>query len=231
MKLDFIKKDKKSFLELVVLMILAFIWNQIAYYGARLIAGGWYHHNMTLPIDEWIPLVPWTVVIYFGSYVFWGIGYCVCGLREKEERNRFFCADMISKIVCLIFFLALPATNVRPEITDGGVWGFFMRLLYTIDSPDNLFPSIHCLASWLCWVGVRGRKDIPWGFRLFSLLSAVAVCIVTLTTKQHVIVDTFAGILLAEIAYLVSGLSPVRKVYDRFLSFFFRLFRIEKKES
>lgn len=45
-----------------------------------------------------------------------------------------------------------------------------MRLLYWIDAADNLFPSIHCLVSWLCWIGVRRRRDIPYGYSFFHLL-------------------------------------------------------------
>ncbi len=61
-----------------------------------------------------------------------------------------------------------------------------------------MFPSIHCLVSWLCYAGLRGRKDVPDWYRRVSLVLAVMVCISTLLTKQHVIADVFGGILLAE---------------------------------
>ena len=79
------------------------------------------------------------------------------------------------------------------------------RLTYRLDSADNLFPSIHCFASWLSWIGVRGDKRVPLKYRCLSLVLALAVCASTLMVKQHVAVDAAAGILLAEVSYLAAG--------------------------
>jgi len=73
--------------------------------------------------------------------------------------------------------------------------------LYNVDAADNLFPSIHCLSSWLCVIAVRNQERIPKTYKIVSVILAVLVCISTLTTKQHVIVDVFAGILLAEFSH------------------------------
>lgn len=40
-----------------------------------------------------------------------------------------------------------------------------MRFVYAVDAADNLFPSIHCLVSWFCYIGLRGRRDIPVWYR------------------------------------------------------------------
>ena len=81
------------------------------------------------------------------------------------------------------------------------------------DTPDNLFPSIHCLASWFCWIGVRNRRDLHPAVRYLALVLAILICISTVTTKQHVIVDIFAGIFLAEFCYWVAGFDAVRNLY------------------
>lgn len=88
-----------------------------------------------------------------------------------------------------------------------GEWNYYdlMRFLYQIDAADNLFPSIHCLVSWLCWIGVRRRLDLPAIYRHFSLAAAVAVCISTMTTRQHVLADVFGGVFLAEFCYFLAG--------------------------
>ena len=174
---------------------------------------------MTTAIDKPVPFLPWTVSIYFGCYLFWCINYYLCASQEKPERDRFFCADTLSKGVCFVLFLLITATNIRPEIVGNTVWDILMKLLYQIDAADNLFPSIHCLVSWLCWIGVRKRKDIPVLYRYFSLAMAVAVCISTLTTRQHVIADVVCGVALAEVCYIPSGRTKVRGYYSTSLSF------------
>lgn len=200
--------------EAALVSALAFLWNEAVYYGARQIAHSWYHHDITSSIDELIPFLPWTIIIYFGCYLFWCVNYFLCTAQDKGERDRFFCADFLSKAICLVFFLLIPTTNIRPEVTGDSIWDALMRLLYQIDSADNLFPSIHCLVSWFCWIGLRKRKDIPAGYRWFSFLMAVAVCISTLTTRQHVIIDVVGGVLLAEICYWIAGNAKVCRVYS-----------------
>ena len=81
-----------------------------------------------------------------------------------------------------------------------------MRFLYSMDAADNLFPSIHCLVSWLCYIGIRGNKKVPQWIRTTFCICAIAVFISTLTTKQHVIYDVVAGVALVEVTYRVSKL-------------------------
>lgn len=211
---------KKLFLstESIILLALAFFWNLCAYTGARLIAHSWYHHDITSALDQQIPLVPWTVVIYFGCYLVWGFTYCLCAVQDKPARDRFFCADTISRAVCFVFYLVLPTTLSRPEITGEGLWNALMRLLYWVDAPDNLFPSIHCLISWFCWIGVRNRKDVPAAYRWFCFAAALAVCVSTVTTKQHVLADIAGGVLLAEVSYFAAGFPRVCRAYVAFVA-------------
>ncbi len=221
-----ILKDKKRFAEIAFTLVLAIVFNQTAYYVGRIIAGSWYHYDMTTAFDNRVPLVPWTVVIYFGCYLFWAANYYICAKQEKEARDRFFTADAISKVICLIFFILLPTTNIRPEIGDATFWDYAMKFLYWIDSPDNLFPSIHCLVSWFCWIGVRRRKDVHIAYRYFSLLMALAVCVSTLTTKQHVVADVISAIALAEICYLIAKSTKINRFYSLLINRLLRLFRI-----
>ena len=77
----------------IVPLLLAVLWNSLAYNGARWIASGRYHYNIETVLDERIPFIPWTLVIYFGCYLFWGINYILIARQEKESVYRFFTAD------------------------------------------------------------------------------------------------------------------------------------------
>ena len=156
-------------------------------------------------------MVPWTIVIYFGCYVFWAVNYYLCATQDVQERNRFFLADLLAKGVCFVLFLGIPTTNVRPEVVGDGIFDGLMRFLYAVDAADNLFPSMHCLTSWLCWIGVRQRKEMYGWYRWVSLGIAILVCISTLTTYQHVIADVIAGVMIAEGCYYIVGRSRIQK--------------------
>lgn len=199
--------------------------NFSVYWCSRAIAGNWRHYDLALPADEAIPLVPWTVVIYFGCFLFWIVNYILIARLDRAHAWRFCSSDLMAKLVCFGFYVLLPTAMSRPEITGAGLFAGGMRLLYAIDAPDNLFPSIHCLVSWLCFIGLRGREEVPRWYRGFSALFAAAVFVSTLTTKQHVLVDVAAGVLLAEGSYWLAGRQPVRRLFSglfRRLSVLFR---------
>ena len=118
-------------------------------------------------------------------------------------------------ILSFLCFVLLPTTLERPEITGGGLWNLMMRIVYWVDTPENLFPSLHCSTGWLCWVGIRRRKDLPLWLKLLSLLLSLMVCISTLTTHQHVTADVVSGVALAELDFLLASIPRLRTAFSR----------------
>ena len=204
-------------------VIFSFVFNCLVYSGSRMIAGGWYHHNIETGVDRRFPFVPEFLVIYFGCYVFWAVNYILIARQDRRSVYQFFTGDFISRCVCLVSFLAFPTTNTRPLITGSGLWNQAALWLYSIDAADNLFPSIHCLVSWFCYLGIRGRKEIPRWYQRVSMVIAILVFASTLLTKQHVIVDVAGGILLAESCFFIGRKTDLYRIYERFGS------RIEQK--
>ena len=204
-------------------VIFSFVFNCLVYSGSRMIAGGWYHHNIETGVDRSIPFVPEFLMIYFGCYVFWAVNYILIARQDRRSVYQFFTGDFISRCVCLVSFLAFPTTNTRPLITGSGLWNQAALWLYSIDAADNLFPSIHCLVSWFCYLGIRGRKEIPRWYQSVSMVIAILVFASTLLTKQHVIVDVAGGILLAEFCFFIGRKTDLYRIYERFGS------RIEQK--
>ena len=204
-------------------VIFSFVFNCLVYSGSRMIAGGWYHHNIETGVDRSIPFVPEFLVIYFGCYVFWAVNYILIARQDRRSVYQFFTGDFISRCVCLVSFLAFPTTNTRPLITGSGLWNQAALWLYSIDAADNLFPSIHCLVSWFCYLGIRGRKEIPRWYQSVSMVIAILVFASTLLTKHHVIVDVAGGILLAEFCFFIGRKTDLYRIYERFGS------RIEQK--
>lgn len=141
--------------------------------------------------------------------------YLLADLTAKPPGCRpFFAANLLSKAVSFLVFVLFPTAVTRPELGGESVWISLLRILYVLDKPGNVFPSIHCVLGWLCWIGVREEEDIP--FRFSSLLMAVAVCLSTLTVRQHVLLDVAGGILLSEICYWAAGCEKLRQCYASF---------------
>ena len=157
-------------------LILTLTANFIAYFGTRPFTSSWKHYNIETVLDQQIPVIPWTIVIYFGCYLVWIVNYLIAASREKEFVWRFFAADVLARLVCMAFYLLLPTTNVRPSIPEQGFWNQMLALLYQMDAAYNLFPSIHCLNSWFCYIAVRGRREIPRCVCLYTDDKAACDC-------------------------------------------------------
>lgn len=185
----------------ILWLLLAAFYNFLIYSGSRMIAVNHSHYSMQTMLDAKIPLIPEMILVYWGCYLFWIMNYYLSAKYDKGNGYKFIRAHFIGETACFFFFIFFPTMMIRPEITGFDFCSRALKMTYLIDRADNLFPSIHCFVSWLCWIGVRNNTKIPVWYQKLSLLMAIAVCISTVTVKQHVIVDVIAGILLAEISY------------------------------
>ncbi len=183
-------------------IFLALACNMMAYYGSRMLMANREHFIFSSRLDEQIPFVPWTIIIYLGCYVFWIMNYIIGCRQDRDRAFRFMSADFFAKLVCLLCFLIFPTTNIRPVIEGNSIWEELMRLLYHVDAADNLFPSMHCLTSAFCFIAVRGNEKVPKWYKTASFLMAASICVSTLTTRQHVLIDVIAGVALSELSWL-----------------------------
>ena len=176
----------------------------VVYYGNRLISDGLYHHNIMLPIDEKIPLVPAFILIYVLGFPFWLWNGILVAREDKETCSQVLLAVMLAKLACGIIYIFYPTTMIRPEVTGTDFCSSLVKLIYSVDKPYNLMPSIHCMDSWFCWRGISGCKKVPDWYKKFSLILAVLICLSTLLVRQHVIIDVPTGILMAEAGLFVT---------------------------
>ena len=194
---------------------LALLGNQIPFQLARLLARGRTHYHLATPLDAAIPFLPWTVVIYFFlCFIYWFFLYRRVAALPRQTADRFFCANLLGKAICFLFFVFFPTEMARPELNASGLWYAFMRFVYRVDEPNNLFPSLHCFIAWLCWAGVRGNKQVSPLWRVSALLMALVVCLSTLTTRQHVMPDVAGGVALSELCWLLAGCDKLRALYS-----------------
>lgn len=185
-------------------LLLCVFFNFSVYWGVRFFYNDRVFHDLTSFYDERIPVLPIFVLIYLGSYAFWIANYILISRVNKEQCYRLVTADLLGKLICGVIYILYPTTNIRPDITTSGIFVDMLQGLYSRDAANNLFPSIHCLVSWYCYVGLRNCKTIPAWYRYFSLFIASMICISTLVTKQHVIVDVLGGVMFAEITWQLS---------------------------
>lgn len=219
----------------VIPLITAFLLNMLIYSGTMMLCEGFHHYDFTTAFDRKVPLIPEFTSIYLICYFFWAFNYILIGRVGKEHLYRFLVGDYISRIICGLFFVFLPTTLIRPEITGSGLWDQLLKLVYTVDQSANLFPSIHCLVSWFCYIGIRNQKQIPKWYQRFSMIFALLVCVSTQVTKQHYIIDVFGALILGEVCFYIGKKTQwykkLEKVFTKGNQFFGLEGRKEKESG
>ena len=186
-------------------MLFCFLsFNMITYYGVRLVIGDFTKHNLSTPLDAVIPLRTEWIIVYVLAYVQWAIGLIAAAKERKELCYRILGGELVAKFLCLLCFLLLPATISRPEIIGNAPWDKLTRLIYSIDTPDCLFPSLHCLESYICFRGATLSEKLPRWYTFVTGVFAVMVFASTVLVKQHFLVDIIAGIIVGEIGLQIS---------------------------
>ncbi len=161
-------------------------------------------HVIHSRLDDMIPFCEWFLL----PYVFW-YGWIVFSLvyflrYDVESFKKLQTYIIITQGFAMLVYIIFPnCQNLRPEVfprdnflTD------CIGLIYQFDTNTGVFPSLHCAYSIaIASVWVR-RKETSLGTRVFSMISAVLVCLSTMFIKQHSVLDFFGAIpvcILAEV--------------------------------
>ncbi len=152
-----------------------------------------FDHARALPLlalDTQTPLVPWTFLIYVSYYVL--IVLPVFLLNSREDFDAYIRMALGVLMVCAAFFVLFPTAYPRPPYpyVQNRLIAGIMHIILRIDSPGNCFPSMHvALSSVAVWALQSFRRK----FRAALWLWLAAICLSTLTTKQHYLLDVVGG--------------------------------------
>jgi len=142
-----------------------------------------------------IPLIPWMIWPYLTLFTLFAIPLLQ---MSADEMRRLTLQSTIPLLTAGACFLALPCRiGFAPVEIDGWHRPVFAALR-TIDSPQNLVPSLHVAFSALILLGAREVAIAPLR-RLYLAWLAVMLCAVVLT-HQHHLIDVATGLAVAAIA-------------------------------
>lgn len=199
----------------------AYVWICFAYllaidllvfYGTRPILPYLPAHTLESPLDAKIPFLPAWIIVYVLSFVSWVVSIIWILSESKQHAYRLCGVYTIIVILSGICFLAYPITIQRPEITEGGLFNDWVRLLYWIDAPQNLCPSFHVVISYLCWRGTMGCKKIPKWYQWFNLIFLILVCFCILFVKQHYLIDIGVALVITEGALQIARVTRMERI-------------------
>ncbi|MBQ2082121.1 MAG: phosphatidic acid phosphatase [Lachnospiraceae bacterium] len=196
-----------------IYLIAAVTINGISYFGLRLLITPSKYYDLSMPLDHKLPLLPVFIIPYFLAFAQWVVGYIIIARESKAVCSRIMTGEIIAKIFCFFFFLFLPTTiSYRPDkVLGDDILSWMTSWLFRIDAPTNLFPSIHCLESYVVVRGALSCKKVGKPYIIIMAIFSVFVFASTVLLKQHFIVDFFGAVAVAEAGMFLARFVPFVK--------------------
>lgn len=193
----------------IVLTTIVLLVDCIVYWLTRYVAIHFKVFDFTIHgFDDKVPLIKIFFIPYFLSYPYWFIAPIIAA-KNKRRFCNWFVAVMISFFAVAIIYCFMPTTIQRPIdqfLESENPIDRFIGNFYLFDGgyvPFGCFPSIHCLLSAFCYIGIRGQKNIHLANRIGILVMDILILLATQFTKQHYIVDLISAVVLAEFTFFI----------------------------
>lgn len=147
-----------------------------------------------IPFCEWflIPYALWFLILFGGPIYFL--------LTDRRDFLKL-CFIMFNGMTfCFLCYIFLPnGLELRAEVTGDNLLCRIARLLYSVDTPTNVCPSIHVASAVAVDLVVQrsARLKKRYGFRAASFVLMVLITLSTMFLKQHSVIDVVCGIALS----------------------------------
>jgi membrane-associated phospholipid phosphatase len=149
--------------------------------------------TLLTPLDAAIPFVPQAIFVYVIVYPL--ALYPLFVVRSRALLRRTALAYGIVIVVAVGCFILFPvsASELRSgvgalDVTRFDTWG--VRLLFTLDPPSNLFPSLHVAIAMLAGLAALRART---GYGAPALVVGGGIAAAAILVRQHFLVDVAAG--------------------------------------
>lgn len=163
------------------------------------------YHVIHMAIDDYIPFCEYFIIPYYMWFFYMAVCVGLCLFTNKRTFFQCFSFLAIGMTIFLIVSTIFPnGHHLRPSTFVHE--NFFSNLvagLYAIDTPTNLFPSIHVYNSIGSHLGICTNENLrkyKW-LRVSSFIICVSIILSTMFLKQHSVFDVLTAFALGIIVY------------------------------
>jgi membrane-associated phospholipid phosphatase len=158
-------------------------------------------------LDNKIPFCEYFII----PYIMWffllaaTVAFFVFRCEDTKEYWQFMITSGTGLTTFLIFSFVFPnGINIRPALAaNGNIFIQAVKVLYRIDTPTNVLPSMHIFMTLACAVALCRNESFARN-RVRVVLTdiiAVLICMSTVMLKQHSVVDVVLGLTLYAVCY------------------------------
>ena len=160
-------------------------------------------YNISTVVDKYIPYISLFIIPYIIFYIYIIIAPLYISLLDDYTYKKFIISAIIGSILGGLTFIIRPTCFIEYNLNNNNFLEYIHILIRKFCSPGAYFPSFHCFLAWLIYHSINNTTLQNIKKNKFLTVSSI-ICISTLFTKQHGIIDVIGGILLAEISWKFS---------------------------
>lgn len=164
-------------------------------------------HVIHAPLDNKIPFIEQFIIPYILWYGFVAAGVLYFFFTNKQDFYRMIVFLFSGMTAFLIISTVYPnGLMLRPDL--GGRDNVFIDLvksLHSIDTPTNVFPSIHVYNTLGVWIAIIKSKTLQkhkW-IQIASTILSISIILSTMFLKQHSVIDVIGAFALAAAVYII----------------------------
>ncbi|MBR1890630.1 MAG: phosphatase PAP2 family protein [Clostridia bacterium] len=203
----------------------------LSFYGNQLLTNyaseGTMHYGTTWPetvLDNYVPLVPWFVYIYFLTFPVSILTYFYLASKNKKMHYDIFLTLVISFLISGIIYFFFQSRLIKPDFTPDSFTDKLLVWTWNSTNPTNNFPSQHCFMAIAVFIACVDCKEMNKGYRVFGCIASTMIVLSTVFTKQHYVVDFFASLAIMLPVYFLVKFTGIGKKtqngFDKFYSKF-----------
>ncbi len=205
-----LKQPQYSHLKLLLLWPAYFI----AFFVTERLLPRSFYHPMHSALDDLIPFHEGFLIPYVFWYIYMIGSILYTLLRDTRAFRRQGWFMIFTFTTASVVYLIYPTCQqLRPQtFPRDNALTQIVRLLYWVDTPTNVCPSLHVCGAIGCALGLCDTKR--FSSVLWKAVYAGITCLIILSTmflKQHSSVDVFWALILSAVAYWLAYRLPNRK--------------------
>lgn len=165
-------------------------------------------HLIRMEIDKKIPFCEYFIIPYMLWFLFVAgtVVYLTVFDDDDKEYRRLLFSLGIGMILFLITSYVYPnGQNLRPKLHGDSIFIEMVRILYKMDTPTNILPSLHVFNSVVCGIALLRNKWVK-PHKIFCAAIVVLVVLIIMSTvflKQHSMLDVIVALVLNAVCYAV----------------------------
>lgn len=165
------------------------------------------YHVIHMAVDDWIPfceyfIVPYTLwFFYIAATVLF---FAFFNKNVKEYWQLVLSLGIGMTLFLLISWLYPNGQDLRPVVFEReNVFVDLVRQLYRVDTPTNIFPSIHVFNSVAVFIAIDKCRALQKYrvLRKSALVLSILIVLSTMFLKQHSVFDVMCALALNAAVY------------------------------